>query len=173
MCKRILILLVLALGLPMVAFADSTIDFVIPSSLNLSFSSTLLGEIDGGGNPVDTSNIGAISINTDSTTSGDLLHETQLLGSGTITVTDNVSNGTLFSSTFDAAALFDSGPFSSNQDEFTLLFSLSDGTGLGFLAAIDPNQCGTTVVPEPGTLALFGTGLVTLSGAIRRKLKRA
>jgi hypothetical protein len=30
---------------------------------------------------------------------------------------------------------------------------------------------GTTSVPEPGSLTLFGTGLFVLSGALRRKLR--
>jgi PEP-CTERM motif len=178
MCKRILKLLVVALALPMAAFADSRINFVIPNNLNLSFSSTLLGELDssGSGNLLDTSNVGAINITADFTTSNDVLNLTTSFWRGTVTVTDNANDGTLFSSPFSAGVWFDAGPFSSSQNEYALLFSLSDGQGIGFLAAIDPNQCGDggkAVVPEPGTLALFGTGLVGLSGAVRRKLKRA
>jgi PEP-CTERM motif-containing protein len=177
MCKRILKLLVVALALPMAAFADSSINFVIPNNLNLSFSSTLLGELDSSGNLLDTSNVGAINITADITSSNDVLNQsTSYFGPGTVTVTDNVNDGTLFSSLFAAGVWFDAGSFSSSQNEYILIFSLSDGQGIGFLAAIDPNQCGDggkAVVPEPGTLALFGTGLVGLSGAVRRKLKRA
>lgn len=180
MCKRILILLVLALALPMAAFADSTIDFVVPGSLNLSFSSTLLGQLDGSGNLLDASNVTAIDITADATSSNDILNQNPIFGPGSVSVIGS-GDSTLFSSTFDFGGLVNLGPLSSTQDEYLLGFSLSDGSEIGFLA-LNLNPCnhdggddhgGKAVVPEPGTLALFGTGLVSLSGAIRRKLQKA
>ena len=86
MCKRILTLLVVALALPMAAFADSRINFVIPNSLNLSLSATLLGELDGSGNLLDSSNVTAIDITADTTTSNDVLNQNQIFGPGSLTV---------------------------------------------------------------------------------------
>jgi hypothetical protein len=48
-------------------------------------------------------------------------------------------------------------------------------TGKGYFSGSANLSSGDTniVVPEPGTLSLFGTGLVGLAGVIRRKLSLA
>lgn len=45
-------------------------------------------------------------------------------------------------------------------------YNNSTGTLNGFITS----DTGATPIPEPGTLALFGTGLIALAGVIRRKL---
>jgi hypothetical protein len=88
-----------------------------------------------------------------------------------------------------------SGPVAGNLDPLVLShFGLGSNQGaagffLTFLAGFsnltpfnpfgtDPNgtvESGATsvVVPEPGTLALFGTGLIGIAGFIRRRIKKA
>jgi hypothetical protein len=59
---------------------------------------------------------------------------------------------------------FDSDEFTSGN---TLAFGLNSEGVTGFFG---PNFLETTPTPEPGTLALFGTGLFGMVGMIRRKL---
>jgi hypothetical protein len=44
------------------------------------------------------------------------------------------------------------------------------GIGLGLYGTAQADNFGSGVVPEPGTLVMFGSGLVGLAGILRRKL---
>jgi hypothetical protein len=52
---------------------------------------------------------------------------------------------------------------------------LTVNTGKGFFNGSTNISSGDTniTVPEPGTLGLLGTGLISVAGIVRRKLKKA
>jgi hypothetical protein len=52
----------------------------------------------------------------------------------------------------------------------TITFSNKDGADIG--VQYDGTNPGPPVVPEPGTLSLFGTGLLGLAGMLRNKFAR-
>ncbi|MCL4523741.1 MAG: PEP-CTERM sorting domain-containing protein [Acidobacteria bacterium] len=97
----------------------------------------------------------------------------------------NSCTGTCDPNTFNFAYML-SGPVSGNIDPSLMsLLGLTGNPGangfmlqfvIGFVGLTDPlgNLEGgavSVVVPEPGTLALFGTGLIGVAGFIRRRMK--
>jgi len=65
------------------------------------------------------------------------------------------------------------GTTNSGSSAVGVTVQLTINTGKGFFNGSTTISSGDTnvVVPEPGSLSLFGTGLIGLAGAIRRKLK--
>jgi len=64
------------------------------------------------------------------------------------------------------------GGFNPLTDIFSVVFLYGTAPD-GILTTNQCVDCGHTTVPEPGTLALFGTGLLGLGGLIGRRRKRA
>jgi hypothetical protein len=202
MGKKILLLAVLALALPIAAFANSGVDFtnsggtLSGTNSGLSLGGSVLVAVNGlnGGGLITGSNLGSVSFSTGALTSGSLQMGGTFAAGGTFTITGNgsngVPNGTLFTGTFSGPVTWQLVTLANGTHNYILTgiltgttgtgFStngvtvqLTINTGKGFFNGSTTISSGDTniVVPEPGTLTLLGTGLISLAGAVRRKLK--
>jgi hypothetical protein len=190
MVKKLVLLAVLALALPLAAFADSSIDIsnaggvVSGSASGLTLTGSTLFKY---GSAVG-SNLGSVSFSTGAFTSGTAQMGGTLAAGGNFTITGNgtngVPNGVIFNGSFTTAN-WDLVTLANGTHVYTLTgglvspsgqvgatVQLTVNTGKGFFNGSANLSSGDTnlTVPEPGTLSLFGTGLIGLAGVIRRKL---
>ncbi|HKS74573.1 MAG TPA: PEP-CTERM sorting domain-containing protein [Terriglobales bacterium] len=150
-----------------------------------------------GGGLVTGSNLGTINFTTGARVSGGMGGNATFAPGGSIVITANGSGGlptgVLFTGTFtgtttwtvstvtiDGQQLYSytlsgtiSGQFSNGQTVSGQTFTISVLTRQTFHGSIGIQTGGMSmmVTPEPGTLSLFGTGLIGLAGLARRKFR--
>lgn len=199
--KRIVLLALLALALPLAAFGTDFTNSggaLTGSSAGLSLSGSVLIAVNGlGGSGLVTGNdLGSVTFTTGALTSGSMQMGGTFAGGGSFVIAGNGSNGlpsgAIFTGSFSGPVTWTLVTLANGTHNYTLTGSLTgiwssngatvDGatvqltinTGKGFFngqTMISSGDTAITSVPEPGTLGLLGTGLVGLAGVVRRKLK--
>lgn len=193
--RRVVLLLVLALALPVVALADS-IDVANSGGTITGGASglTLSGSTINKYGSIFAADLGSVSFTTGAFVTGDAASGGTLAPGGTFTITGNgtggVPNGVIFTGTFTSATwklLSDSSGNSyalvatvqgvgSSAKTSQLTFDVAGGKGFFFDGSIglaSGDTVVTTTVPEPGTLGLLGTGLLAVGGLVRRMRNNA
>jgi PEP-CTERM motif len=142
--KKLVLLAVLALALPIAAFADGGVDYtnsggtLAGSNSGLTLSGSALIAVDGlnGGGLITGSNLGTVSFATGALASGSLQAGGTFAAGGWFTISGNgsngVPNGTLFTGTFSGPVSWQLVTLSNGTHNYTLTGALSGTTNTGF-----------------------------------------
>ena len=141
--KKLALLAVLALALPMAAFAASEVDYtnsggtLSGTSSGLSLTGSALIAVNGlnGGGLVTGSNLGTLTFSTGALTSGSLQGNATFAGGGWFTITGNgssgIPNGTLFTGTFTGPVMWQLVTLQNGTHNYTLTGALEGTTNTG------------------------------------------
>jgi PEP-CTERM motif len=167
--RRVVLLVVLALALPVALFADSSTDFQDLGIIGSTATVSTLTPTAGGTLTVTAALSGGVSGMLTLTTG--TLTATALPGvfsftGGSLTITGS-NNTTLFSGTFTNGSKVDV------EGNSIFIIGKMGNSSTTQLIALGKVSGDTIVTPEPGTLGLLGTGLVGIAGLVRRKFKAA
>lgn len=142
--KKLVLLAVLALALPIAAFADGGVDYsnvggtLTGSTSGLSLSGSVLDAVNGlnGGGLITGSDLGSVSFQTGALTSGSLQTGGTFAAGGWFTITGNgtngIPNGTLFTGTFSGPVTWTLVTLGNGTHNYTLTGALSGTTNTGF-----------------------------------------
>src|SRR5580698_5337903 len=167
--KKILLLAVLALALPMAVFAGTSVDYtnsggtLSGSSAGLSLSGSVLIAANGlnGGGLITGSNLGSVSFTTGALLSGNLQMGGTFGAGGSFTVTGNgtngIPNGVLFSGTFSSPVSWTLVTLANGTHNYTLMGTLTGAMGSGIATQ------GVTVQLTINTGKGFFNGSTTIS----------
>jgi hypothetical protein len=197
---KMLALAILVAGLPLAASANSIDFgntggkvTAINGGTAITLTSSRLTTLTGGPCPTTCAggNLGSVTFTSGTLASGSLATGGSFGAGGLFTITGNGSNGvrtgTLFQGTFTSGTwTVNSLPHGKNVFSFTGVVQSSHGTAFTIqgssIAKGNPFAAGgkgfvkwasgdtVTSVPEPGTLALLGTGLVGIAAVLRRRV---
>jgi PEP-CTERM motif len=196
--RRVLLLVLLALALPTMTWASSSIDFtnsggtLSGSSSGLSLAGSTLIAVKGlNGGGLITGNLGTLSLSTGALVSGSLMTGATFAAGGSFIISGNgtngIPNGVIFSGTFSSSSpvTWNVITLADGSHQYTLTGAIEGNgkvgatvqlaviSGKGLFSGTADLSSGDTSLsaPEPGTLGLLGTGLLGIGGLMRRRLR--